>query len=77
MTARYKLWVGVLLALVLAQVAASVLMPFGNALTIANDLIQGAVTDIQHVGSGSGRRILVGFSGGSGKAGALGVYSGN
>lgn len=42
-TTRYRLWVGLLLALVLAEVAASVLMPLGNALTVASDLIQGAL----------------------------------
>jgi nitrogen-specific signal transduction histidine kinase len=43
LTARYRVWAGLLLALVAAQVAASVVMPFGNALTVANDLIQGAL----------------------------------
>ncbi len=38
-----KLWVSVLIALVLAQTAASVLMPRGDALTIASDLIQGTL----------------------------------
>jgi signal transduction histidine kinase len=38
-----KLWVTVLIALVLAQTAASVLMPRGYALTATNDLIQGAL----------------------------------
>ena len=43
MAARTKLWVSVLIALVLAQTAASVLMPRGYALTAANDLIQGTL----------------------------------
>ena len=43
MPARTKLWVSALIALVLAQMAASVLMPRGYALTAANDLIQGAL----------------------------------
>ncbi len=38
-----KLWASVLVALVLAQTAASVLMPRGDALTIASDLIQGTL----------------------------------
>lgn len=38
-----KLWVSVLIALVLAQTAASVLMPRGDHLTIASDLIQGTL----------------------------------
>ncbi|MGA2979122.1 MAG: histidine kinase dimerization/phospho-acceptor domain-containing protein [Terriglobales bacterium] len=38
-----KLWVSLLIALVLAQTAASLLMPRGAALTIASDLIQGAL----------------------------------
>jgi nitrogen-specific signal transduction histidine kinase len=38
-----KLWVSVLIALVLAQTAASVLMPRGDALTIASDLIGGTL----------------------------------
>jgi nitrogen-specific signal transduction histidine kinase len=38
-----KLWVTVLIALVLAQTAASMLMPKGSALTSANDLIQGTL----------------------------------
>jgi signal transduction histidine kinase len=41
--ARTKLWVFVLIALVLAQMAAAVLMPRGYALAAANDLIQGAL----------------------------------
>jgi len=41
--ARTKLWVSALTALVLAQMAASVLMPRGYALTATNDLIQGAL----------------------------------
>ncbi len=43
MMSRYKLWVGLLLALVLAQMATSVLMPLGIALTVISDLIQGAL----------------------------------
>ncbi len=43
MMSRYKLWVGLLLALVLAEMAASVLMPLGNALTVISDMIQGAL----------------------------------
>jgi nitrogen-specific signal transduction histidine kinase len=43
LTARTKLWVSLLIALVLAQTAASVLMPRGDALTIASDLIQGTL----------------------------------
>ncbi len=43
MAARTKLWVSLLIALVLAQTAASLLMPRGEALTIASDLIQGAL----------------------------------
>lgn len=43
MAASTKLWVAVLVALVLAQTAASVLMPRGDALTIASDLIQGTL----------------------------------
>jgi hypothetical protein len=38
-----KLWVALLVALVLAQTAASLLMPRGNALTIASDLIGGTL----------------------------------
>jgi nitrogen-specific signal transduction histidine kinase len=38
-----KVWWGTLIALVLAQVAASVLMPIGDALTITSDLIQGTL----------------------------------
>jgi nitrogen-specific signal transduction histidine kinase len=38
-----KLWVAVLIVLVLAQTAASVLMPRGDTLTIASDLIQGTL----------------------------------
>jgi len=38
-----KLWVTVLIALVLAQAGASKLMPRGDALTIASDLIQGTL----------------------------------
>lgn len=43
MAARTKLWVSLLIALVLAQTAASLLMPRGDALTIASDLIQGSL----------------------------------
>ncbi|MBZ5615362.1 MAG: hypothetical protein LAO23_15235 [Acidobacteriia bacterium] len=43
MATSTKLWVAVLIALVLAQTAAAVLMPRGYALTAANDLIQGAL----------------------------------
>ena len=43
MAALTKLWVSLLVALVLAQVAASLLMPRGDALTIASDLIQGTL----------------------------------
>lgn len=43
MAARTKLWVSLLIALVLAQTAASLLMPRGDALTIASDLIQGTL----------------------------------
>ena len=38
-----KIWVSLLIALVLAQIAASLLMPRGNALIIASDLIQGSL----------------------------------
>jgi nitrogen-specific signal transduction histidine kinase len=38
-----KLWVSLLVALVLAQTLTSLLMPRGDALTIASDLIQGAL----------------------------------
>jgi nitrogen-specific signal transduction histidine kinase len=41
--ARTKVWVCLLIALVLAQTAASLVMPRGNALTIASDLIQGSL----------------------------------
>jgi len=43
LAARTKLWVTLLVALVLAQTAASLLMPRGDALTIASDLIQGTL----------------------------------
>jgi len=43
LAARTKLWVSTLVALVLAQTAASLLMPRGDALTIASDLIQGTL----------------------------------
>jgi nitrogen-specific signal transduction histidine kinase len=40
---RTKIWVSLLVGLVLAQVAASLLMPRGDALVIASDLIQGGL----------------------------------
>jgi signal transduction histidine kinase len=43
LAALTKHWVWLLIALVLAQTAASLLMPRGEALTIASDLIQGAL----------------------------------
>jgi nitrogen-specific signal transduction histidine kinase len=43
LAARTKIWVSLLVALVLGQTAASLLMPRGNALTVASDLIQGAL----------------------------------
>lgn len=43
MAALTKLWLSLLIALVLAQTAASLLMPRGEALTIASDLIQGTL----------------------------------
>ncbi len=43
MAARTKIWVTLLIALVLAQMAASLLMSRGTALTIASDLIQGTL----------------------------------
>jgi signal transduction histidine kinase len=43
LAALTKLWVSLLVALVLAQTAASLLMPRGGALTIASDLIQGTL----------------------------------
>jgi nitrogen-specific signal transduction histidine kinase len=43
LAALTKLWLSLLTALVLAQTAASLLMPRGDALTIASDLIQGAL----------------------------------
>ncbi|MGD0791482.1 MAG: histidine kinase dimerization/phospho-acceptor domain-containing protein [Terriglobales bacterium] len=43
MAALTKLWVSLLVALVLAQTTASLLMPRGDALTIASDLIQGSL----------------------------------
>ncbi len=43
MKSRCKIWVGMLVALVLAQMAASVLMPLGNALTVTSDMIGGAL----------------------------------
>src|SRR5271166_3862650 len=41
--ARTKIWVSLLVALVVAQTAASLLMPRGDALTIASDLIYGSL----------------------------------
>ena len=43
MAAHTKLWVSLLVALVLAQTAASLLMSRGSALTIASDIIQGSL----------------------------------
>ena len=43
MAALTKLWVSLLITLVLAQTAASLLMPRGNALTVASDLIGGSL----------------------------------
>ncbi len=43
MGVRTKIWVSLLVGLVLAQVAASLLMPRGDALVIASDLIQGGL----------------------------------
>ena len=43
MAALTKLWVSLLIALVLAQTAASLLMSRGNALTVASDLIGGSL----------------------------------
>jgi len=43
LAARTKVWVSLLIALVLAQTTASLLMPRGDALTIASDLIQGCL----------------------------------
>ena len=43
LSGRAKVWGVLLTALVLAQIAASVLMPVGAALTIASDLIQGTL----------------------------------
>jgi len=43
LAARTKVWVSLLIALVLAQTAASLLMPAGTGLTIASDLIQCAL----------------------------------
>jgi len=43
LAALTKLWISLLVALVLAQTAASLLMPRGAALTIASDLIQGTL----------------------------------
>jgi signal transduction histidine kinase len=41
--ARTKVWVSLLTALVVAQTGASLVMPRGDALTIASDLIQGSL----------------------------------
>jgi hypothetical protein len=41
--ARTKVWISLLITLVLAQTAASLLMPRGDALTIASDLIEGTL----------------------------------
>ena len=43
MAARTKVWVSLLIALVVAQTAASLLMSRGAALTIASDLVQGSL----------------------------------
>ncbi len=43
MAARTKVWISLLVGLVLAQIAASLLMPRGDALMIASDLIQGGL----------------------------------
>ena len=43
MAAVTKLWISLLIGLVVAQTAASLLMPRGAALTIASDLIQGTL----------------------------------
>jgi signal transduction histidine kinase len=43
LAALTKLWVALLVALVLAQTGASLLMPRGDALTITNDLLQGTL----------------------------------
>ncbi len=43
MAALTKSWISLLIALILAQTAASLFMPRGNALIIASDLIQGAL----------------------------------
>jgi signal transduction histidine kinase len=43
LAALTKLWVSLLIALVLAQTAASLLMPRGDALTIASDIIGGSL----------------------------------
>ncbi len=43
LSAYTKVWVSLLIGLVLAQTGASLLMPRGAALTIASDLIQGAL----------------------------------
>jgi nitrogen-specific signal transduction histidine kinase len=43
LAARTKIWFSVLVALVLAQIAASLFMSRGEALTIASDLIQGSL----------------------------------
>jgi len=43
LAARTKVWVSLLITLVLVQTAASLLMPRGDALTIASDLVQGSL----------------------------------
>jgi nitrogen-specific signal transduction histidine kinase len=43
LAARTKVWISLLITLVLAQTAASLLMPRGDALTIASDLIEGTL----------------------------------
>ena len=43
MTTRNKLWIVLLASLVVSQVAVSLLMPRGDTLTIASDLIQGTL----------------------------------
>jgi nitrogen-specific signal transduction histidine kinase len=43
LAARTKVWISLLVGLVLAQIAASLLMPRGDALMIASDLIQGGL----------------------------------
>jgi hypothetical protein len=43
LAARTRIWVSLLVALVLAQTAASLAMPRGDALTITSDIIQGSL----------------------------------